>query len=338
MPPVLLHHPASLEHDPGPHPDQPARMVAIERELAPRDWLGWERRESPEASRSVLEAVHPPAYLDHLEGLSARGGGMLDMDTIMSEGSWRAALHVAGGAVAGVDLVLGGEERVAASAHRPPGHHATRTRAMGFCLVNGVAVAAQHALDAHGLQRVLVLDWDVHHGNGTNDIFLDSERVLFASIHQSPLYPGTGPASEVGEGGGTGYTVNLPVPPGSGDETWVSLLAHVVRPLAQAFAPQLVLVSAGYDAHADDPLGSCRVSDGGFAGMAAHVRSLAEAAGAPVVVVLEGGYDLAALARSFAATLEVLGAPSTPAPPEPPVHRLAAEARGRLATYWTLPE
>jgi acetoin utilization deacetylase AcuC-like enzyme len=334
--PILLTHPASLDHDPGPHPEAPERIEAIERELAVRGGLGWERRESPEAERSVLEGVHPPQYLNWLEALSAQGGGMIDGDTIASAGSWAAALHVAGGAVAAVDLVLGGEASVAASAHRPPGHHALPRRAMGFCLVNGVAVAAQHALDAHGLERVLILDWDVHHGNGTNDTFHATDRVLFASIHQSPLYPGTGPTSDEGEGEGLGYTVNLPVPAGSGDETWASLVAHVVRPLARAYEPQLVLVSAGYDAHADDPLGSCRVSDDGFAAMAASARALGEDVGAPLAIVLEGGYDVRALARSFCGTLEAIGATAALSPADLPVHPLAAEATRRLASRWAL--
>jgi acetoin utilization deacetylase AcuC-like enzyme len=309
-------------------------MAAIERALAARGGLGWERRASPAAERGTLEAVHAASYLDELEALAAGGGGLIDMDTRMSAGSWAAAVHGAGGAVSAVDLVLAGEAPVAASGHRPPGHHAESARGMGFCLVNNIAVAAQHALDAHGLERVLILDWDVHHGNGTNDIFHSTDRVLFASVHQSPLYPGTGWAGDEGEGQGSGFTVNLPVPPGSGDETWVSLVAHVVRPLARAYAPQLVLVSAGYDAHADDTIASCRVSDGGFAAMTAHARALAEEAGAPLALVLEGGYDLDALGRSFTASLEVLGEPSVPEAPDLQVHPLAADALRRLVPRW----
>ena len=333
--PLLLRHPASLQHDTGTHPERAARQVALERELGSRDWLGWEVRESVAVPRDVVEAVHTPRYVSFVEATCAGGGGVLDMgDTVVSPGSWAAALHAVGGAVAVVDALLDGAAPVAASAHRPPGHHALADRGMGFCIFNHVAVAAQHALDAHGLQRVLIIDWDVHHGNGTNDLFHDTDRVLFASVHQSPFYPGTGPAADTGAGAGAGHTVNLPVPAGSGDETWLSLVDHVIRPLGRAYRPQLVLVSAGYDAHGDDPLGSCRVSDAGFAGLAASARALAEETGAPLGLVLEGGYDVHALARSFAATLEVTGAARAPAPPDVPLHPLARAARDRLAERW----
>jgi len=334
--PVLLRHASSADHDPGPHPEQPARIVAIERELVRRGpGLGWETRDSSAASRDVLETIHPAPYVSFIEALCASGGGQIDLDTAVSRGSWLAACHGVGGACDAVDLLLGGDgPGAAASAHRPPGHHAEPDRAMGFCLFANIAIAARRALDVHGLERVLVVDWDVHHGNGTNDIFRGSDQVLFASIHGSPLYPGTGPASDVGIGRGEGYTVNLPVPAGSGDETWVSLVEHVVRPLARAYEPQLVLVSAGFDAHVDDPLAGCRVSDAGFAAMAASARLLAEDVGAPLGIVLEGGYDLAALARCFADTLEVAGGATTPAAPDLPVHPLATEALARLVARW----
>jgi acetoin utilization deacetylase AcuC-like enzyme len=334
-PPVLFRHASSLEHDTGAHPERAARIVAVERELERRGWLGWDVRESPQAAFGALEAVHPRDYIARIEGFCVKGGGMLDVDTVVSERSFEAARHAAGGAVALVDELLGGGARVGASLHRPPGHHAEPARAMGFCLFNNVAVAARHALDAHGAGRVLVVDWDVHHGNGTNDIFHATDAVLFASIHQSPLYPGTGPASDVGSGRGEGFTVNLPVPGGSGDETFCSLVEHVVVPLALAYEPRLVLVSAGYDAHLDDPLAGCAVTDAGFAAMAGSVRRLADALGVPLGIVLEGGYELDALARGVAATLEVAGAPEPPpADPAPAVHPLAVEARGRLAPRW----
>jgi acetoin utilization deacetylase AcuC-like enzyme len=306
-PPVLLHHPSSLDHDTGPHPEQPARIVAIERELAAHDYLGFERVSSPVVERSVLEAVHPSRHVELIERMSARGGARIDADTIVSAGSYTAAMHACGGAVSLVDRLLDGRAPTGISIHRPPGHHAEAERAMGFCLFNNVAVAARHAVDAHGLGRVMIVDWDVHHGNGTNDIFHAEPRVLFCSIHQSPLYPGTGPASDAGSGDGRGFTVNLPVPPGSGDREFRSLIDHVVLPLARTYAPQLLLISAGFDAHADDPLADCRVTDDGYAAMARSLRGVAGELGVPVGAVLEGGYALDALARSVAATMAVLG-------------------------------
>lgn len=333
--PVLLRHPSSLEHDTGPHPESARRIVAIERALAERDWLGWDVHLSPAAQRASIEAIHRAAHVDRIETLCERGGGMIDMDTIVSPGSFQAALHAAGGAIAMVDALLGSEgARAAASLHRPPGHHAERARAMGFCLFDNVAIAAQHALDEHGARRVMIVDWDVHHGNGTNAIFHERDDVLFCSIHQWPLYPGTGAASDIGRGPGAGFSVNLPVPGGSGDDVFLSHLEHVVAPLARAYGPDLLLISAGYDAHADDPLAGCLVTDAGYAGMAATMRSVADELGIPLGIVLEGGYDLGALARCLVATLEVAGAPATPAAPQVQLHPLAEHARERLASHW----
>ena len=335
MPPgVLLSHRSSLEHDTGVHPERAARIVAIERELEAHGWLGWEREESPAASREALHRVHPEHHVAGIERLSSRGGGAVDPDTIASAATCRAAHHAAGGAVRATELVLRGEAPVAASVHRPPGHHAEAERAMGFCFFNHVAVAARHALDALGAERVLLLDWDVHHGNGTNDIFHATDEVLFVSIHESPLYPGTGPAGDVGSGAGEGYTVNLPVPGGSGDVTWCSLVEHVAVPLAREFRPDLVLISAGFDAHADDPLATCRVTDDGFAAMAGSMRRLADELEVPTAFTLEGGYDVGALARSLVRVLEVAGADAAPRAPELPVHPLAAQAARRLADRW----
>jgi acetoin utilization deacetylase AcuC-like enzyme len=335
--PLLLHHRSSLEHDTGPHPERPARIAAIERALGERDWLGWDVHASPPAELELVHAVHAADYVRGIAEVSAAGGGALDADTVVSEGSYRAALHAAGGAAAIVDALLSGDgPRVGASLHRPPGHHALPARAMGFCLFNNAAVAARRALDRWDAERVLILDWDVHHGNGTNDIFQRDADVLYVSIHESPLYPGTGPASDVGSGPGEGYTVNLPVPAGSGDAAWCSLVEHVVVSLGLEYRPGLILLSAGFDAHVRDPLAGCRVTREGFAQMAASMRGLADELDVPLGVVLEGGYDLEALAESTVATMEVFGADDPAERPPVTLHPLAAQAAGRLGDRWPL--
>jgi acetoin utilization deacetylase AcuC-like enzyme len=333
---VFLGHPSSLEHDTRAHPERAARITAIERELSARGWLGFERVSSPAVERAQLTAVHPESHVAAIERLSAAGGGAIDPDTVTSAGSFRAALHAAGGAVRMVEMLLDGQADYGFSAHRPPGHHATSTRSMGFCLFNNVAVAARYALDVRGLERVMILDWDVHHGNGTNDIFHATDQVLFVSIHQSPLYPGTGPAGDVGEGAGEGFTVNLPVRGGSGDETFRSLVDHVAVPLAQAYRPQLVLISAGYDAHRDDSLADCRVTEEGYAALTRSMREVGRSVAAPLGCVLEGGYALDALARSVAATMEALAQLAATAPADTPVMPPAEEALERLRSWWAV--
>lgn len=333
-PPVYLRHASSLAHDTGAHPERAARIVAIEAELERHDWLGMTRIEAPAVAPETLTAVHPARYVRAIDELCAAGGGMIDADTVVSEGSYEAALHAAGGAVRLVDLLLAGEARTGFSALRPPGHHAEPAQSMGFCLFNNVAVAARHALDAHGVERVLVLDWDVHHGNGTNAAFHATPEVLFVSLHESPLYPGTGPASDVGSGAGEGYTVNIPVAAGTGDAQYLSLVEHVVGPLARAYEPRLVLISAGFDAHRDDPLADVELTEQGFAALAGSVRRLAAELGAPVGAVLEGGYDLRALAASTAATLRTLCAQDPPPAADVPVVEEARAAAARLAERW----
>jgi acetoin utilization deacetylase AcuC-like enzyme len=242
---------------------------------------------------------------------------MLDIDTVGSEGSFEAALHAAGGSANAVERLLSGEDRFAFCGLRPPGHHAEASRAMGFCLFNSIAVAAAHAIEAMHAERVLVVDWDVHHGNGTEAIFAGSDQVLYSSIHQWPLYPGTGAADSRGTGAGDGFTVNLPVPPGSGSELFLSLVQHVVVPIARDFRPGLIGISAGYDAHRDDPLAECVVDTACYADMAATMRDLAAELDVPVLVCLEGGYDLGALAASVQATVKALD--SSEEPPAAPV-------------------
>ena len=333
---LYVHHPSSLEHDTGGHPEQPARVTAIERALEQREWLGLERELAPAVDLEVLTAVHPRPYVQEIERFCAQGGGMLDLDTIASSGSYNAALHAAGGAVRAVDALL---ERTFESAFcvlRPPGHHAEAERAMGFCIFNNVAVAARHALDAHAAERVLVLDWDVHHGNGTNDIFYATDSVLYASLHQSPLYPGTGALTDSGAGSGEGYTVNLPVPPGSGHLDWVGLVQHVVAPIARSYRPRLLLVSAGFDAHRADPLAACELTERSYAAMTAEMRSLSRELDAPLAFVLEGGYDLDALSQSVVAVVEALsnGAEAEPVAAGSIVER----ARLHHARWWPVLE
>ena len=330
-------HDAGLAHDIPGHPERPARIQALEAEMERHDWFGWDRVEAPRATRDQLSRVHALEHIDLIAELSARGGGPIDMDTTAVAGTYEAALRGAGGAVALVDALLRDGDPCGVSALRPPGHHAVRARAMGFCFFNSIAVGAAHAIAAHGAERVLILDWDVHHGNGTNDIFHADPSVLFCSIHEWPLYPGTGPADDVGSGPGEGFTVNLPVPGGSGDAVHASLVEHVVAPLIRAWEPQLVLISAGFDAHRADPLATLQLTEAGFAAMTGSLRRACADVSAPLGLVLEGGYAVDALAASMAAVVPVLGAPEVPAGGELPVHPLALAAWDRLARWWPEP-
>jgi acetoin utilization deacetylase AcuC-like enzyme len=331
---VWFRHEASLGHDIPGHPERPDRIRALEAEMGRHGWFGAAVQDAPRIERELLHAVHPEAYVAMIEQLCARGGGSLDPDTAAVPATWEAALRAAGGAVALVDELLGGAARVGVSALRPPGHHAEPSQAMGFCFFGNVAVAASRARSAHGASRVLILDWDVHHGNGTEAMFAADPDVLFVSIHQWPLYPGTGPVSFLGDGPGEGYTVNLPVPGGTGDAGFRSLVDHVVVPLVATWRPELVLVSAGFDAHYADPLATCQVTEGGFAAMTASLRRAGDAVGAPVGLVLEGGYDLGALAGSMAALMPVLVAQEAPDLGAVDVDPLAAEAVRRLEPWW----
>jgi len=327
---LVISHPSSLLHETGlGHPERVDRMHAIRAELERREWFGFERREAPPVTEEQLLAVHTRDHIDAVRETSARAGAF-DLDTPTSEGSWEAALHAAGGACALVEALLAGGKRAGISLLRPPGHHAERDRAMGFCLFGSVAIATRHALDSLGAARVFVLDWDVHHGNGTNSIFHESPEVLFASIHQYPFYPGTGPLSDVGAGEGEGFSINLPVPARAGEDLFCGLVEHVVLPAARSFDPDLVLVSAGYDAHRDDPVGGCALETASFAELTRQVLTL----GKPVGCVLEGGYDLDALAASAAATMEVLAGGGEPGThPRGPLVEDAAAVVGR---YWDL--
>jgi acetoin utilization deacetylase AcuC-like enzyme len=344
---LYFSHPACLEHDPRVHspghPDIPERLLALESALAGRDWLGWTRRTAPAASDAQLELVHSAAHVRAIAELCAAGGGAIDPDTFVGEASYRAALHAAGGACAMTRALLDGDAGVGFCGVRPSGHHAEYSRAMGFCLFNNVAVAAALAIAELGLRRVFVLDWDVHHGNGTAEIFHRRADVLFASIHQSPLFPGTGLLEDAGAGPGDGYTIHLPVPPGSGEQLWLALLDRVVLPAAVAFEPELVLVSAGFDAHVEDPLAECRLQTRSFVAIAERVREMASAAGIPLGVVLEGGYNTRVLAECVCAILPALAGEGRRAGSGEPVDgelagsaALLESAREQVGRYWPL--
>jgi acetoin utilization deacetylase AcuC-like enzyme len=341
MPPAGLyfHHPDCLEHDPSVlmpgHPDTPERLVAIERDLRAAEWLGWERRLAPSAQEDQLELIHSSALVRRIMEMSMSGGGAIDPDTFVGESSFRAALRAAGGAGEMARALMAGEAELGFCGVRPSGHHAEPDRAMGFCLFNNVAIAAELAIRELGARRVFILDWDVHHGNGTAEAFRRRADVLFTSIHQAGIYPGTGSLADVGSGPGEGYTMNLPVPGGSGGELWLSLVEHIVLPAARAFEPELVLISAGFDAHREDPLAGCLLDSGSFAELARHVRNLARELGVPLGAVLEGGYAPPALATSVHATLAALGGeePARSAAPEP---LLTSRAAAQFAGYWPL--
>ncbi len=304
---LYYRHPSSFAHDTGAHPENADRIRSIEAALEERDWLRAEICEAPRATREQLERAHTARHVDEMERFCADGGGMIDLDTVAVEHSWDAALRAAGAACEAVERVRAGEDRAAFCGLRPPGHHAERDKAMGFCLFNTIAVAAEHAIQATGAERVLICDWDVHHGNGTEEIFAASSDVLYSSIHQWPLYPGTGAADMRGTGPGEGYTLNLPVPAGSDSERFASLVEDVIVPAAREFRPGLIAISAGYDAHRDDPLGSCLVDEDGYGRMTAALRDVAAELDAPVLVCLEGGYDPDALAASVVRTMVELG-------------------------------
>jgi acetoin utilization deacetylase AcuC-like enzyme len=314
------------------HPESPPRLVAIERRLEAVDWLGWERRAAPAASREELELVHAPAHVAAIRELSEAGGTAIDVETYDGPNSYRAAAHAAGGAAALARALLAGQAPVGFSALRPPGHHAEPARAMGFCLFDSVAVAAALAIAERGASRVLILDWDVHHGNGTEAIFRERDDVLLISLHQELIWPGSGLAEDVGAGRGEGFTINLPVPEGSGHDVFLSLFDRVVIPVAGEFAPDLILISAGYDAHREDPLAGLALRSEDFGQMAVAVRELGARLGAPVGAVLEGGYAPAALAESVEATMAALAGAGEPvAAPETAV---AVAAAARVAPYW----
>ncbi len=284
------------------------------------------------APQAALAAAHDEDYLRQLEQLSNAGGGVLDPDTALGPDSWNVALLTAGAAVGAVESALSGEVSFAVA--RPPGHHAGRDSAMGFCLVNNAAVAAEYAR-SNGLRRIAILDWDVHHGNGTQDIFYEDGEILYLSAHRSPFYPGTGAAHETGSGPGEGFTVNVSLPARSGEDDYTAVFEGLFLPVLREFEPEFLIVSAGYDAHAADPLGGMRLQADSFGRFAAVLSDLTREIGAPPpAFLLEGGYDLDALTDCVAAT--ILGAASDESPDWNYAGDVEAvdDSRGELSPYW----
>jgi len=305
---LLVTHPAFARHEtPRGHPERVDRILAVETALSAPVFGALERQQAPEAAFEAVAACHPQRYIEMLQRLSPHddeGLAALDADTSMSSGTFEAALRGAGGAILAVDEVMTGKARNAFSASRPPGHHAEPERAMGFCFFNNVAIAARHALKAHGAARVAIMDFDVHHGNGTQAIFWNEPAVLYASTHQMPLYPGTGARSETGE---AGTIVNAPLRAGQGGAEFRDAMETLILPRIRDFAPDLLLVSAGFDAHARDPLGSLNLVEEDYGWATAELMRIAdETAAGRIVSVLEGGYDLTALAWSSAVHVATL--------------------------------
>ena len=303
----LVYDPDYLLHDTGiGHPERPERLIAIITHLEKQDLLKSLHRIPPRIiSDQWLREAHSEKYLQDLETASDNAPAQLDPDTRMSSQSLRVAKLAAGGVLAAVDAVMTGQVKNAFAAVRPPGHHALPERAMGFCLFNNVAVAARYVQRRYGLKRVLIVDWDVHHGNGTQEIFYNDSSVLYFSTHQYPYYPGTGSTQETGAGNGVGTTLNAPLMAGAGDAKVIDAYKKLLVPAVAAFRPQFVLVSAGFDAHRDDPLAQLRFTEKGYRELTRIVLDLAgRYAEGRLVSVLEGGYNLNALSRSVAAHLE----------------------------------
>ncbi len=290
-----------LDHETGEHPESPARLSHAVHVL--KETGIWQRAVSVRPKRATADdvaLVHHPAYIRRVAEFARNGGGHMTPDTVVSPRSYEVALLAVGGAMGAIDAVFSGVAP-ALCLLRPPGHHAEAGAGMGFCLFNNVAVAARYALVRYRLNRVMVVDWDLHHGNGTERIFYEDDRVLFLSVHQSPAYPGTGWIGDVGWGRGEGYSINIPVPPGTGDEAYWHIFERVVLPVAERFAPELVLVSAGMDGHFRDPIGGLMLTSRGYAKMAWALMQIAqEYSQGRLVFILEGGYDLEGLGSSLA--------------------------------------
>ncbi|MBU1937943.1 histone deacetylase [bacterium] len=308
MPTGFFTHPAFIKHNPGSmHPERPERLVAIEDavENSPlQEKLVF--RQAPKASRADLLRVHDERFLEDVISFCQSGAYLPSMEAEVNEATLEAAYLAAGAGITAVQAVMDGELTNAFCAVRPPGHHATASQSMGFCLFNNIAIAAAYLLEKTTISRILIADWDLHHGNGTQDIFYDSRRVFYFSTHQWGIYPGSGAASQTGTGEGKGFTLNRPLMMGDGDKEIIAAFEEELEPAMEEFRPEFVLLSAGFDAHEADPLGSLRVTDAGFRRLSEIIRGIADRhAGGRFVAFLEGGYNLDVLGRCVCDFLDV---------------------------------
>ncbi|UCD72239.1 MAG: histone deacetylase [Syntrophobacterales bacterium] len=291
------------------HPENPNRLRAIYAMLRQRDMEGNFTEISPRfATREELGMVHLPSYIDLISSTSGQPTRRLDPDTLTSPKSYEAACLAAGGVLEAIEMVLQGKLDNAFALIRPPGHHAEGNRAMGFCIFNNIAIGAKYVFKTHGLEKVLIIDWDVHHGNGTQNTFYEDPKVLYFSTHRYDFfYPGTGAPTEVGIGQGEGFTVNVPMSPGCGDAEYANIFLHILKPIALSYNPQLILISAGFDTHSHDPLGGMSMTEKGYARLTNITMDIAQATcGGKIIIALEGGYDLDGLATSVKAVLREL--------------------------------
>jgi acetoin utilization deacetylase AcuC-like enzyme len=304
----LVYHEDYLKHDTGTHPESAERLVSIMQKLEDTGITEKLNRITPiKASKDQIRYVHRDAHISRVEAICARGGGMLDLDTPICPDSGEIALLSAGGVLKAVDEVMANNLKHIFALIRPPGHHATPKTGMGFCVFNNIAIAAEHLKRKYGVKRILIADWDVHHGNGTQEVFFEDPSVLYFSMHQYPHYPGTGWIDEVGKGEGEGFTVNVPLHAGTDDAGYLYALKNILVPIAMDFKPDFVLVSAGFDAHIADPLASMNVTSRGFGLISDVIKDIAERnSNGKLVIALEGGYNLDALAESVSAVFESL--------------------------------
>jgi acetoin utilization deacetylase AcuC-like enzyme len=331
----LIYHPIYLEHDTDGHPERKERLTTTLKKIESSD-LDLEYVTPRPATLDEVGTIHSPGYIDQVRAISERGGGYLDLDTVVSQQSYEAALMAAGGVITGVDVVMNGLDNAFALV-RPPGHHALPNRGMGFCIFNNVAIGAKYA-QKMGLEKVLIVDWDVHHGNGTSAVFYDDRTVLYFSTHQFPHYPGTGRVKELGMDGAEGFTVNVPLSWGTGDSGYLAAFEEILKPVAMEFDPDIVLVSAGQDPHQADPLSGMNLTTEAFGSMAAKVKEIADSCcEGRLVAALEGGYNLNALSDSILAILRAFKgeAPARIEVEEDPrTAERIEEAKRAMSPYW----